>query len=357
MKHLLAAILIAFVFAAHAGADVIALHAAAEVEPGDQNITLGDIAVLEGDYAKSLADVKLTKIAEGQAETLLTAAGVRESLNEHEAHWGKLLMRGATHIRITRRAAGEPKLRDADPAAANAVPKLDKPDDAVSVPEALTLRRFLSDWLAQQLDANKDNIRIRFEKSQDDLLNQSLARYRFELEPVGRDLIGRVSINVRRYRANQLLDTQRLRVEVNVRRRIVVAARSLGRGQTLTAADVEVKTQWFDSMIKQPIGKVDQVVGQQTAGSLRTGDILFIDDVQAPVLVKRGQLVMVRCISGSLVLKTVARAREDGTLNQRITLRNERTRADYTARVSGPQEAIAAPDSMSVATAQPGGTR
>lgn len=337
--------LITITLAAAGRADVIRLHSAAEVAPGATTITLADIAALDGDYALGLGDVVVANIAETQGETQLDAAGVRAALTQKQVHWGKLILRGATRISVARRAAAEPPLEEAAAPKANTLPALDGGADALVLPPAIKLREYLTGWLRQHLGAAEDDVQIQFDEDQHDWLDLSLALYRFEIEPVGRDLIGRVTINVRRYQSGRFLDANRLRVGVKVRRTVVVAARSLGRGQTITAADVQTKAQWFDSMIKQPASSVQAIVGQQTATSVRTGSVLYTDDIRPPVLVQRGQLVTVRCISGSLVLKTVARANEDGALNQLISLRNERTRSDYTARVSGPQEAVAVTES------------
>ncbi|QNN23266.1 flagellar basal body P-ring formation protein FlgA [Planctomycetales bacterium ZRK34] len=344
MNTRLLAILITITLAAAGQADVIRLHSAAEVAPGATVVTLADVAALDGDYAAGLGEVVVASLAENQSETRIDAAGIRTALTRREVHWGKLILRGATRITVARRAANQPPLEDAAAPKANTLPALDRDSDGLVLPPAMKLREYLTKWLRHQLGDADEDVLIQLDDAQQDWLGLSLARYRFEIEPIGRDMIGRVSINVRRYQGGRFVDTNRIRAEVKVRRKVVIAARSIGRGQTITASDIEEKVQWFDSMIKQPASSAAAIIGQQVATSVRTGSVLYTDDIRAPVLVQRGQLVTVRCISGSLVLKTVARANEDGVLNQLISLRNERTRSDYTARVSGSQEAIAVTD-------------
>jgi len=66
--------------------------------------------------------------------------------------------------------------------------------------------------------------------------------------------------------------------------------------------------------------------------------VIYADDVRSPVLVRRGELVKVRCMVGSLMLTTEGRAREDGQKGQLIQVRNEASRENYTVQVTGRRE-------------------
>ena len=59
--------------------------------------------------------------------------------------------------------------------------------------------------------------------------------------------------------------------------------------------------------------------------------------VEAMPLVKTGQLVTVTLTRGGLQLTTVARALEAGTMGQCIKLKNESTKDNFEATVTGPQ--------------------
>ncbi len=61
--------------------------------------------------------------------------------------------------------------------------------------------------------------------------------------------------------------------------------------------------------------------------------------VDAVPLVKAGQLVTINLIRGTVQLRSVARAMEQGALGQTIKVRNENTRDLLDVTVTGPQEA------------------
>ncbi len=337
--------------AAHA--DSIALHATA-FTPGSV-VTLKDIAVLEGDYAKSLGDLTVAKI-DGAADKTITSADVHARLDEQNANWGKLLLRGSTSVRvhhgdspsapivektaakIVQRHAPEIIIDEAISAAANPLPAVDA-DAAMNV----TLRRKLTDWIRTQVGPEGE-LQITFDADQDATLSRMFGTQRLEIEPQTRGMLGRLPIVIRCYDRDRLTESLRVRADVKVRREVVVAKKPLTRGQIVAASDVELKSELIDSVLKTPVTNLATTIGSRATAATRPGSILYSDDVAAALLVERGQLVTVRCISGAVVLKTVARAMTEGASGQFITVRNERTRQDYQARVCGPQEAVLTSD-------------
>jgi flagella basal body P-ring formation protein FlgA len=67
--------------------------------------------------------------------------------------------------------------------------------------------------------------------------------------------------------------------------------------------------------------------------------VLYPEDVKSPVLVERGQLITVRCFTDGLVIRTVARAMDEGSKNDTIKVRNESSRETFTCTVTGPRRA------------------
>lgn len=354
--------LIVCVVAGVCEADLIILNDRAAVA-GD-TVTLANIAQLHGDAAEKLADVEIAKITGG--DQVVQMVDVRRKLSEAGVHWGKVTLRGATRIVVAGRDRGgdTPKERRENPddarthIAANLVGAVDlgsttppvqpvaaktEPTDqrldAMARP-ARTLRRILVEMILERISAHPSDVRLTFDGDSEAVLDLTDADFRFEIEPVGSRPVGRVPIIVRRYQAGQIAGTERIRVDVAVRRAVVVAQRTLGRKQTIAASDVSVEIRWLDTMTAEPLADASALVGQRIVGMVREGHVLTADDVTAPVMVKRGQMTTVRVVSGALVLKTVARALDDASSGDSIRFRNDRTREEFIARVTGPQEAI-----------------
>ena len=83
------------------------------------------------------------------------------------------------------------------------------------------------------------------------------------------------------------------------------------------------------------------LVGQVAAKMMRQGAIVYPEQIKSPRMVRRGQIITVRCIFGGLEVKTIARAREDGAAGDIIQVRNERSRDDYPVKVTAMGHAVA----------------
>jgi len=88
---------------------------------------------------------------------------------------------------------------------------------------------------------------------------------------------------------------------------------------------------------------VSQVLGQEAARELRAGTVVSARMVDAMSMVKQGQLVTVTLRVGSVQVKTVGRAMENGCFGQAVKVRNESTQDVYEVTMTGPQEGTIGP--------------
>jgi len=341
-----------------ARADVVTLTGGSS---DDAVIRLGEVARLDGPAAQAQADLVLGAFDAGEGERSVTLAAVRGKLTEQGVHWGRLTLRGPEQVAVRRLALAEPdaavdpSLIEADARAeANPTPAVttDGSDDATVREPAvgLTLRQLVRQRIERMSAADPADLRIRFDDPDDATWDLSELDGRFEIQPAGEDALGRLPLTVRQYRGTELIATHRLRVEVARRVDAVLAARPIQRGQTITADDLGRQSHWLDSSRVEPAVRIEPLVGQVAARTIRSGSIIEPDDVERPALVQRGELITVRAISGGLVVKTVARAAEDGARGQIIEVRSHlpRDRRTYHARVSGPREAVLLIDAVAI---------
>jgi len=222
-------------------------------------------------------------------------------------------------------------------------------------PNDQTLKQAITDWIMAATGIDKDDVRISYYNETDAAWSLRQGTGRFEIEPQTTNAVGRVPFNIRRYVGEELAETEYVRVDVQIRRPVLMVERNIQRGQIITDADLKRQSLWLESLDPTPAAAdVDAAVGQQADRTMKPGHILRADDLAAPEMVKRGQLMTVRAISGGLVIRTVARAGESGHLNQLIEARNPKTRDVFHVRVTGPQEAVMVIDSPTT-IAQPAG--
>lgn len=129
-----------------------------------------------------------------------------------------------------------------------------------------------------------------------------------------------------------------LDAQVEIPPAVVVTVRSLSRGELISAADVELR---HGNPQQGPSGgfhSIDEVVGMETIRAVAEGKTLARESVRSPVLVHRGAPVTVIARSAGIRVQTMARAREEGSLGDLITVESLSDRTKYFARVTGVRE-------------------
>jgi flagella basal body P-ring formation protein FlgA len=343
--------------AAVAQADVITLRSDAKL-PAGAIVKLGDIATFEGPAAEALADVEL-----GPVRPAIRLSEVRTLLETRGTNFARISLRGALIVSINGAATATPAT--ADTAAAQAAADASAGGSLMSNPQGDvrihptdaqpgTLRARLLAHLLDHLNLPHADVKVAFDSADMAQLDQLADEGRFELDPVVGDGVGRVILTVHKIQPDAPAQTIRITAHVTVQRPVVLVTRSLSRGQVIEPQDVEVRTLWLDSMIKPPLSDTSVVIGMRSAGVMRVGSHVHSDDLKTMDLVRRGQMVTVRCVSGQLVIKTVARAMGDAAMGETVMVRNDRTREEFAVRVTGPQEATVMIEGEAMATTQGG---
>lgn len=128
-------------------------------------------------------------------------------------------------------------------------------------------------------------------------------------------------------------------VEVEAPRQVVVATRALARGALVNADDVRLEAAAGDSVDTGPCTSLDEVLGKEAIRAIRAGQWLTADDVRAPIVVRRGDVITVYVRSPGVQVRTTARAKQDGALGDLISVESLLDRRSYYAQVSGIQTA------------------
>jgi hypothetical protein len=73
--------------------------------------------------------------------------------------------------------------------------------------------------------------------------------------------------------------------------------------------------------------------------AIQTGAVIFTDQIRSPLLVKRGEIIIVVSQSGGIRVRTTGRARQDGAAGELVQVETLETGERYEARVTGLREA------------------
>lgn len=320
--------------------DEVTLRGAAEVD-GERPVLLGEVADLRGPAAEALASiVVLDKWPASEGWTTLELSAVKTALGASpRVNWGRLALNGSSCV--VRRAAAAPAAAPAAEPAAAAEP-------ARAEVGKSRVRDLIPARIAQLLSLDEASLRLEYEDSAAELLNTPVEGRQVEITPSG--MADRVPLAVRVYEKDRIAASGSVRVAVSVKREVLVARAALKRGDVLSLKDAAIETRWIGPTT--PAAGLEDFGSVVRAGKLAPGQLIQDSDLTPAVVVRKGEMVSVSCVAGSVVLKTLARATSDARKGDVIKFESAekpekgRGRKDekreFLARVAGPGRAVTA---------------
>ena len=128
-------------------------------------------------------------------------------------------------------------------------------------------------------------------------------------------------------------------VEVSLPPAVVVTARSLAQGTMIHASDVQLQRRQPADMTSQGFHAIEDVLGKEVTRAIGAGGIVEARSVRLPLNVRRGEVIFVYARSPGIQVRTAARAREEGSLGDLISVESLSDRTEFYARVCGLREA------------------
>jgi flagella basal body P-ring formation protein FlgA len=118
---------------------------------------------------------------------------------------------------------------------------------------------------------------------------------------------------------------------------VVVATRAIARGTTIGPTDVALQ-QTEGNEAADALHSLDEIAGKETRQTIAAGKVLERSMVRAPLAVRRGEIVTVYARASGIRIKTIARARDEGSLGDLIAVESLEDRKPYYVRVCDVQE-------------------
>lgn len=327
-----------------AGQSEIVLRASVRVGVGD--VVLRDVAEITGAEAIALAETVMIAAGEMKPGTrrAIDAEAVRSALTKANANWSRLNLSGSACWVIRRAETPSAAATPVSVAAASGAAAAKVAETDVS--DGPTVRTSIPVRLAEFLGVEIDDLRLTYDAGDAALLNTPTTGRIVEIAPVGS--AERVPMQVSVYSSEPdgltLVASGTVRVGVQVRREMAVARVLLGRGRAVTDADVVFEERWVKPSEQSPTR--EELIGSSVRGRVQAGAMVLADEVETPYLVRKGQVVSVRTVTSSVVLKSTARAMNNAKLGEDVKLQSlsvtsTRDRSGVmTGRVDGPGRVI-----------------
>lgn len=321
----------------------ISLAISARFESADAPVTLGKVARLSGSEAEKLSGLVLLDRADARPSVAL--ADVRAKLQAAGANLGAITLQGAS-CRI--------ELPGAAPAAAKpaAERKRTGPDyQVVDVSAPPTIRTAVARRLAAMYQVPHDQIQIAFdEKDAATLATPYAERQVVQVQPAASSSSSRVPLRINVYLGDKVVADYRLTADVQVRREALVATRDIERREIIAESDVRSEPRWVAP--GEAIPMREAIVGSQARSKVKEGAMFSGGDLESPVLIRRGDLVYVQCLAGSVIVQARARALGPGREGESIAFQMEGAEESFFARVAGRGRAVMLADNIAGAPAR-----
>lgn len=299
---------------------------------GPGPVTLGQLAEVSGPEADRLAGVVILDDGPAVGEARVELAEVRAALARERVNLGRITLSGSgTTVRSSEQVQVKALETSADQ------PGLD-PDR----PGAGTVHAGLNARLAELFAVEPSDLRLKLPgltAEQRTLLTAASGGRRVEVHPGASGTSGRVPLRVEIYRGDRLEQTALLTAEVQIRHRGVAPSAAVQRQQSLDDAMLVDSEAWRSPADAVPLGR-GAVVGQLAKRRLDVGRLITAEDLQSPVVVSRGDVVLVHCLSGGVVLKAKARALAAARDGELVRLQLEGGGKTFQARVNGRGRAV-----------------
>lgn len=133
--------------------------------------------------------------------------------------------------------------------------------------------------------------------------------------------------------------TRHIAATVDIYRDVIVARSALSRGARLAAADLSTEERNISQLRGRVYSNATELLGMELQRSLAPGTPLTDALIQEPVLVKRGETVVLTATRGNVSIRQTATAMQDGRKGQQISVRNNSSERTIQAIVTGTGEA------------------
>ncbi len=131
-------------------------------------------------------------------------------------------------------------------------------------------------------------------------------------------------------------------VEINVYKPVVSLIMPVAKGTQLSASHLQLRDMDISKLNGTYFTAIDQVTGMQTKRPLRADNPIISSQLQPPIMIKRGDAVLVTANTGSLMVKMPGIALTDGHQGQQISIRNRQSKRVLEARVIAPGQVAVA---------------
>ncbi|HHV62005.1 MAG TPA: flagellar basal body P-ring formation protein FlgA [Firmicutes bacterium] len=269
-----------------------------EAQVAGAKILLGDIATISGAPAPVEDEIKRIEIGPAPIvgyKRTVSLASVKIHMRQAGVDLSRVTFEGAGSTSVTARAM------------------------AITGEE---LVRVAVEYILSTMPWKRNEVSIECERTPDNLLTP-LGEVRLEAErlPITQYL-GTTTVRVNVILDGKVYKSVPVVLRLNVVKEVVVATRTIIKGQVVTADAVTRELRQLSALEMDPATDPAAVVGKVAARTIREGTLITAGAVEEPPLIKRGDIIQIVVRLGGVTVTTAGEALEDGKLKDLIRVKN-----------------------------------
>lgn len=309
----------------------------------EDTIRLTDLAELQSfdqDLEQSLRELVVVDAPQAGGSKIIHREMIRAIVEASGANMAEVTIRGASQCAVARpRVAGTSNhLSAANSRSTRPGPRGNGSAESEAKSSTLgTLREAVLRHFHRELARYGGSAEVVFDRASAHVLELTGAGYEFTVRRRGSQPLGLIQATVDITANGVAVQSVPIVVQVSMLRRVVLARRSINQGATIRQGDVERSTMTFSRVTDLGMSDVARVIGQRAKRFVPAGSIVEADAIESVPLVRRGQLVTLRSVSGAVQIVTTVKAQRSGLLGETIPVRStDKRRVEFDAVVVGP---------------------
>ncbi len=124
-------------------------------------------------------------------------------------------------------------------------------------------------------------------------------------------------------------------VSVSLYREVVIATTTIARGATISEHQLQLNEQDIAALNSDFYTSIEALAGMEAKRLIRANTVISQHHTAPPVIIKKGESVLITASTGVLTVKLPAEALSDGRLGEQISVRNTQSKRVVKARVTG----------------------
>ncbi|MCB9844514.1 MAG: flagellar basal body P-ring formation protein FlgA [Phycisphaeraceae bacterium] len=314
--------------ALRAPADSVTLLSRATLDPSC-DVTLSDVAVLDGPAAIAMSDLVVLPAAQIDTTSpwfTVDIQRLRDAISPLDAHTRAVLNISGRACVVRVRAVND---EDVSEQSSHPIRALD--------PARANVRAHVEAALVNYFQVPASELRLEFEDRDADLLNLKTDDRAVHARIAG--LSSRIPVVVTVYDGQTIAASGTVRITTHVLREVAVAASPIRRAETITPDMLRNEQRWLPADA-EPCS-AESLIGAVARRSIDADQAIDASAAQPPIAIHRGDVVVVHCVLGSIVIEERARARHAARDGEPLELESlDGAKRRFLARAAGPGRAV-----------------